>query len=69
MKEELIRKIEKSNLSKHKKNELINALKEEVDYIKFLKLFYYLIGISKNLIDLFDLDLEQIKELFNELLE
>ena len=64
MKEELIRKIEKSNLPKNIKKQLIDAISKD-DYVKFLKTLYYSIGI----LDFFEIDLEQIKKIVQELIE
>ena len=68
MKQKLIEKIEKSNLSKDSKKQLLEALNNE-DYLKFLKILYYFLGIGNDLLDYFSIDLEAIKETIEELLE
>jgi hypothetical protein len=56
---ELIRKIEKSNISKEDKKQLVASLNKG-DNDGFLKKTYYLTSISDKILDFFDVDLKDI---------
>ncbi len=62
---ELIRKIEKSNLSKEDKKQLAECLNKG-DNDGFLKRTYYLTSISDKILDFFDVDL---KDIFDDILK
>ncbi|WP_394992085.1 hypothetical protein [Emticicia sp.] len=56
---ELIRKIEKSNLSKKDKKQFVDSLNRG-DNDGFLKKLFYSLSISDKILDFFDVDLTDI---------
>lgn len=56
---ELIKKIEKSNLSKENKKQIIESLNKG-DNDGFLKKLFYSLSISDKILDFFDVDLKDI---------
>lgn len=56
---ELIKKIEKSNLSKEDKKQLVESLNRG-DNDGFLKKLFYSLSISDKILDFFDVDLKDI---------
>lgn len=58
---ELIKKIERCNLSKDNKKQLIENLNKG-GYDSFLKRLYYIISIGDNVLEVFDVGIEDIFE-------